>query len=116
MPENVARVIKIDEINVNMLWQDGIEKEMTSVRVSFKTLNEEDQPPPGYQYMKCHIIFKIKLDGFLRKARLVGSGYMVKDTSAVVTYDSVVSLETLIIALTMAALNDLEVKASDVSL
>ena len=39
---------------------------------------------------------------------------MVKDTPAVVTYASVVSRETVRIALTIAALNDLEVKASDV--
>ena len=64
MPENVARTINLDEINDNTLWQDGIEKEMTAVFVAFKTLNEGDQPPPGYQYMQCHMIFKIKLDGF----------------------------------------------------
>ena len=50
-------------------------------------LNKRDQPPPGYKYMKCHIIFEIKLDGFQRKARLVGSGCMIKDTPAVVTHD-----------------------------
>ena len=87
---------------------------MTAVRVSFKTLNGGDQPPPVYQYIQCHIIFEIKLDGFRRKARLVGAGCMVKDTPAVVTYASVVSRETVRIALTIAALNDLEVKASNV--
>ena len=39
---------------------------------------------------------------------------MVKDTPAVVTYASVVSREAVRIALTVAALNDLEVKASHV--
>ena len=39
---------------------------------------------------------------------------MVKDTLAVITYASVVSHETVRIALTIAALNNLEVKASDV--
>ena len=39
---------------------------------------------------------------------------MVKDTPAVVTYASVVSRETVRIALTIAALNDLEVQASNV--
>ena len=114
MPETVAREINIDEINGNTLWQDGIEKEMTSVCVAFKILNEGYQPPPGYQYMQCHMIFKIKLDGFRRKDRLVGAGCMVKDTPAVVTYAGVVSRETVRILLTIAALNDLEVKASDV--
>ena len=87
---------------------------MTAVCVAFKTLNKGDESPPGYQYMQCHMIFEIKLDGFRRKARLVGAGCMVKDTPAVVTYASVVSHDTLLIALTITALNDLEVKASDV--
>ena len=114
VPETVARAIEIDDINGNTLWQDGIEKEITAVRVAFKTLNEGDEPPPGYQYMKCHMIFEIKLDGFRREARLVGAGCMVKDTPAVVTYASVMLRETVRIALTIAALNDLEVKASNV--
>ena len=87
---------------------------MTDVRVAFKTLKEGDQQPPGYQYMQCHMIFEIKLDGFRRKARLVVAGCMVKDTPAVVTFVSVVSRETVRITLTIAALDDLEVKASDV--
>ena len=39
---------------------------------------------------------------------------MVKDTPAVVTYVSVVLRETVRISLTVTALNDLEVMASDV--
>ena len=39
---------------------------------------------------------------------------MIKDTPAVVTYASVVSRETVRISFTIAALNDLEVEASDV--
>ena len=114
MPETVAQEIELNKINDNTLLQDVIEKEMTAVCVAFKTLNEGDQPSPGYKYMQCHMIFKIKLNGIRRKARLVGAGFMVKDTPAVVTYASVVSRETVRIALTIAALNDLEVKASDV--
>ena len=37
---------------------------MTAVHVAFKTINEGDQPPPGYQYMQCHMIFEINFDGF----------------------------------------------------
>ena len=79
VPETVARVIELDAINGNTLWQDVIEKEMNDVHVAFKTLNEGDQPPPGYQYMQCQMIFKINLDGFRRKARLVGAGCMVEE-------------------------------------
>ena len=114
VPETVDRAIELNDINGNTLWQDGIEKEMTAVRVAFKTLNKGDEPPPGYQYIQCHMIFEIKLDGFRRKARLIGAGCMFKYRPAVVTYASFVSRDTVRIALTIAALNDLEVKASDV--
>ena len=60
VPETVSRSIELDDINGNTLWQDGIEKEMTDVCVAFKTLNKGDEPPPGYQYMQCHMIFEIK--------------------------------------------------------
>ena len=112
--ETVARVIELDEINDNTLCQYGIEKEITAVRVAFKTLNGGDQLPPGYQYMQCHMIFEINLDGFRIKGRLMVAGCMVKDTPEVVTYASVVLHKTVRIALTIAALNDLEVKAKDV--
>ena len=59
------------------------------------------------------MIFDIKLDGFRRKARLVAGGHMV-ETPPIMTYASVVSRDTVRIALTIAALNDLQVKASDV--
>jgi hypothetical protein len=47
------------------------------------------------------------------KARLVAGGHMTK-APATITYASVVSRETVHIALLLAALNDLNVKAGDV--
>jgi hypothetical protein len=113
VPKTVKRALEIDTENGNTLWRDSIAKEMTNVRIAFKIQEDGVQAPPGYQYMDCHMIFDIKLDGFKRKARMVAGGHMT-DTPAVMTYASVVSKETVRIALTLAALNDLEVKASDV--
>ena len=48
-----------------------------------------------------------------RKVRLVAGGHM-RDTPPILTHWSVASRETVRIALTIAALNDLEVKSSDV--
>ena len=63
--------------------------------------------------MQCHMIFTVKMDRFIRKARLVAGGHMT-DTPATMPYASVVSRETVRIALTVAALNDLEVTTSDI--
>ena len=87
--------------------------EMEAVHVAFKVMNEGEEPPPRYQYMECHLVFDIKLDGFWHKAHLVAGGHMTA-TPAVLTYASVVSRDSVRIALTIAALNDLQVKASDV--
>ena len=59
------------------------------------------------------MIFDIKMEDFRRKARFVAGGHMTKAPAAM-TYASVVSRETVRIALMLAALNDLEVKCGDV--
>ena len=103
----------IDEANGNTLWRDAITKEMADIRVAFKILPDGSREPVAHQYMECHLIFEIKLDGFHRKARLVAGGHMT-EAPAVMTYASVMSRETVRITLMTTVLNDLEVKASDV--
>ena len=103
---------EIDHENRNSLWQDAIVLKMEAVCVAFKVMNEGEEPPPGYQYMECHLVFDIKLDGFWHKARLVARGHMT-ETPMVLTITSVVSRDSVCIALTIAALNDLQVKVSD---
>ena len=105
--------LEIDHENRNSLWQDAIALEMEAVCVAFKVMNDGEEPPPGYQNMECHLVFDIKLDGFWCKAHLVARGHMT-ETLAVHTYVSVVSRDSVCIALTIATLNDLQVKASDV--
>ena len=87
--------------------------EMEAVNFAFKVINEGEEPPPGYQYMQCLIMFDIKLNGFQCKACLVARGHMT-ETPAVLIYASVVSNDSVCIALTIATSNDLQVKASDV--
>jgi hypothetical protein len=113
VPKTMAQALEIDQENGNHLWREAIAKEMEAVRVAFKILDDDVEPPPGSQYMQCHMIFEVKLDGFRRKARLVAGGHMT-DAPPVMTYASVVSRETVRIALTIAALNDLKVMTSDV--
>jgi hypothetical protein len=59
------------------------------------------------------MFFDIKMEGFKRKNRLVAGGHKT-EAPATITYASVVSCETVRIALMLAALNDLQVKAGDV--
>ena len=58
------------------------------------------------------MIFNVKFD-LTRKARYVAGGYLT-DLPTSMTYDSVVSRESVRIAFLIAALNNLEVVAGDI--
>jgi hypothetical protein len=98
----------------NTKWADAIAKEMKNVRVAFRII---DGPPgtqlPGYQHILCHLVFDIKMDTYQFKARMVGGGHMT-ETPASMTYASVVLRSSVRIALTIAALNELEVMTGDI--
>ena len=119
VPKTVEQAMKMDEENQNTLWYDSIQKEMKNVRVAFNV--EEDITPDqarktwnGYQEIKCHIIFDIKMDGkFTRKARFVAGGHTT-DPPAAITYSSVVARDSVRIAFTIAAMNDLDIMACDI--
>ena len=113
IPKMMRRALKINKECGNTLWQDAIANEMANVKVAFKVLPDGVKEPIGHQYMDCHLIYEIKLDSFRRKAQLVAGGRMTK-APVVMMYASVVSRETARIALTITALKDLEVKASDI--
>jgi len=69
---------------------------------------------PGYSHCSTHMIFDIKMDGaFTRKARLVADGHKTRPPTSI-TYSSVVSRDSVRIALTIASLNSLGVAACDI--
>ena len=64
--------------------------------------------------MRCHMIFDAKFrENFRCKVRLVAGGHMT-DTPNTLTYSSVVSRDSVHIALTIAALNELSVMACNI--
>ncbi len=113
VPKTIRDALDIDRRNGNTFWADAIAKEMKDVRVAFKLLLDGQPVPIGHQKISCHMIFDIKMEDFCRKARLVAGGHRT-EAPTTITYASVVSYETVCIALLMAALNDLEVKIGDV--
>jgi hypothetical protein len=111
----VAEARRLDAINGNDLWEEAIRKEIKAVQVAFKLLDDSERAPPTHQQIRCHImIFDMKFDTFQHKARYVAQGNMT-EAPATLTYPSVVSRESVRIALTLAALNDLEVKTADIA-
>ena len=88
---------------------------MKNIRPVFESYeNNKEDLPPGHQKIKCHMIFDIKLgENFRRKARLVVGGH-TKTASSSIKFLSVVSRESVRIALTIAELNSLDILACDI--
>ena len=91
----------------------SISKEMKNVRVAFEVLPDGKSELVCHQLVQWHMVFDIKMEDFRQKVRLVAGGHMTK-APATITYASVVSRETVRIALMIATLNDLEVKLENI--
>ena len=55
---------------------DALAKEMRNTKVAFNILNEGEMAPHDHQFVKCHIVWDVKMEDFRRKARLVAGGHM----------------------------------------
>ena len=85
---------------------------MYNVRVAFEILDEGAHAPHGWKQVARHLVWDVKID-FTRKARWVLDGHKTLNPIGS-TYACVVSRESVHIALTYAALNDLDVFAADI--
>ena len=86
---------------------DALAKEVKNTKMAFKILSEGKMAPRYYQFVKCHVVWDVKMEDFRRKARLVVAGGHMTTAPSAITYASVVTIETVRIALTLAALNGL---------
>lgn len=112
VPTSVEHAKKIDAYNGDSKWAEAIEKEMTNVAVAFEILESGDPIPVGWTKSSGHMVFDVKMD-FTRKARWVKDGHRTPDPDNS-TFAGVVSRESVRIALTYAALNDIDVCACDI--
>jgi len=111
LPKTVAQALKIDERTGTDFWRKAIELEMKNVMPAFEFI-DGDNVPKFYKKIDCHMIFDVKMD-LTRKARLVAGGHQT-DPPKESTYSSVVSRDSIRIAFTLAALNDLNILSADV--
>ena len=110
----MEEAIKIDRRNGNRLWQEAIEKEMKNIFPAFILYNDDPKQLIGFQLIKCYMIFDVKLgENFRCKARFVAGGHMTSPP-ATLTYASVVSRESVRIALVLASLNGTIILTADI--
>ena len=112
IPRNVEHAHKIDLRNGNTMWRDALKKEMYNVGVAFEILDEGAHAPHGWKQVAGHLVWDVKMD-FTRKARWFLDGHKTLDPIGS-TYAGIVSRESVRIALTYEALNDLDVFAADI--
>jgi hypothetical protein len=103
VPKTVEEALLIDNKTNTDFWRKALTKEMSKVKVAWRT--EHGYTPKqvrtgkaatliGYQEIKCHVIFDVKMDFFTRKACFVAGGHMTK-TPESITYSSVVSRDSI---------------------
>ena len=112
VPQSVSEAYEIDREDGTDLWSKAIDKEMGNNSVAFSILEDDEPLPVGYSLQSGHMVFDVKMD-LTRKARWVLDGHKAEDVDGS-TYAGVVSRESVRIALTYAALHDLDVWAADI--
>ena len=90
----------------------ALSKEMGNLMIAFEMKNHGEEAPPGWFKATGHIVWDVKMD-FTRKARWVKDGHKTPNPTTT-NYLSVVSQESIQIALTYAALMGLPVMGADI--
>ncbi len=122
LPHSVQEALQIDKETGTDFWWNAIQKELKKVTVAL----EYDEGVTaqqirdglakgeyvGFQEIKCHMIFDVKMD-LTRKARFVAGGHLTEPPASI-TYSSVVSRYSVRIAFLLAALNGLDILAYDI--
>ena len=112
IPRTVKEAYALDEKNGNTLWRDALNREMENLKVIFDILDNSEYMTPGWSRASGHIIFDVRMT-LERKARWVKDGHKTPEPDNS-TYAGVASRESVRIALTYAALNNLDVCACDI--
>jgi hypothetical protein len=121
LPKTVEEALEIDRQTGTEHWAKALRKEMVKVAVAIKP--KEGVVPNdvrtgkvsdmiGFQEIKCHVIFDVKMD-LTRKVRFVAGGHLTQADGSL-TYSSVVSRDSVRISLVLAAANGLEILSCDV--
>ncbi len=85
---------------------------MKNNAVAFRFLEEGEHIPVGSQWIPFHMIFGIKCN-FTRKAHFAAGGHWT-GAPAQLTYSSIMTRDSMHIAFLIAALNDIDILATDI--
>ena len=109
----MEQAFALDTKKCNAWWADAISKDLENVKVVFEISPDEKKLSIGHQYVQCNIVFNTKEEDFRWKTQLVAKGNMTKAPANIMN-TTVVSRETLKIALIIATLYNCEFKCGDI--
>jgi hypothetical protein len=94
VPQNTREALFFDKQNKNTLWADAIFNEMSGLRrlnvlLQVYVPNCKGDQKEGWQFAPMHMIFDIKQQDMIYKARLAVGGHVI-DSSDYTTYSSVI--------------------------
>ena len=112
LPHSVEEALRIDEETGTDFWRKAIEKEMRNVMPAFE-FQDDDVMPVGYEKIRCHMVFDVKIGDLTRKARFCANGNET-DPPKESTFSTVVTRDSVRLFFLLAALNDLEILSADI--
>lgn len=74
----------MDVKNGNTFWADAIIYEMENVWLALKFLPGGDEDPIDCQFVKCHMVFHIKIKFCMCKAQLVTGSHITKASVTII--------------------------------
>jgi hypothetical protein len=76
VPKTVAEALDLENNSGTTHWQEAINLEAKKVDLLFQELEDSEQVPVGYQFVKCRMMFDVKAGSLKQKARYVAGGHM----------------------------------------
>ena len=120
LPKYKKEALEIDRITGTYFWRKVVNKEMSKVKVAWildetftpeEVRSQKTNKYTDFQEIGCHLIFDVKMN-FTRKSRFVAGGHTTELPSGI-TYSSIVSRDSVLLALMIAALNFIDIMSCD---
>ena len=109
-----AHAMQLDAASGNTKWKDAINTELAQI-IEYGTFDDKGKGakvPTDYKLIRCHSVFDVKHDGWL-KARYAAGGHLT-DPPPDSVYSGLVSLCSLRLMIFLAELNGLHLYTVDV--
>lgn len=75
VPGSLKEALQNDKETNTNIWFDVMQKELKNVKIALKFMDPESKAPIGYEWIKGHMVFDVKMD-FTHKAHYIAGGHL----------------------------------------